>query len=157
MQKKKLSNRKLILLSLLVVALLILFTGVLWALFGHNQEKARKASKNYIVSSQNKNEKYNVSTALKGDHFISDYRFKDIELYSYDGFTTFSMKVVNQGDKDLEEQTFQVVFLTKEKKKIATIPIIVPALKAKEENEIFSYTLLDVMDAYDFKFVKEET
>lgn len=154
MKDQKKSNTRALLWCLLSFALFLLLVSVLWLLSTHL--KNTKKAENYIVSKENKEEKYNISEKIKQDHPYEDFLIQNAELTSYEKLSTFSAQVINQSGIDTEEKIYQVIFLNKKGQEIGTIKMVISPLKAQESNMVVTDTTLNIIDAYDFKITREK-
>lgn len=153
-------KRKIVIWVLVVVAFLLIGSSVVMMLLpnmegpkGENPSSKPSPEEIYYIESDGQFKKNN-SEKLRSQKEKDGLIFTEIDLTDAGVNTAFTANVTNITEQDQEAKRYKIVFVDKENKKIAEIPLAVPALKAKETNIVITETLLDVVNAYDFQIIE---
>lgn len=95
-------------------------------------------------------EKQNNSENLLKDREFDGLLIKEIQLYTQNGMTEFTAKVINDTGKDFSGKIVNLKFTNKDGSDYAQLEVYMPEIKAGGTNFINAATTADIANAYDF-------
>lgn len=95
-------------------------------------------------------EKQNNSENLLKDREFDGLLIKEIQLYTKNGMTEFTAKVINDTGKDFPGKIVNLKFTNEDGSDYAQLEVYMPEIKAGGTNFINAATTADIANAYDF-------
>ena len=167
-------NKKILYIFIIILIVFIVVFGIIFMLNRNNENESfsnKILTEEHIVNEVEKGqeshdtiqkdnlenaelingEKYNTSEALLKERTWNELLLKDIELYSENGMTVFSVNVVNETNKDIEDQVIQVLFKDNEGNVYGKVNGYIGDIKAENTKKLYITTSNDYTNAYDFE------
>lgn len=101
-------------------------------------------------------EKHNTSEKLLEERTWNNLLIKDIKLYSENGNTVFQANVVNQTDKDIEDQVIEVMFKNSDGTIYGRTKGYIGDIQPGNTKQLYITTSNDFVNAYDFEIKTSE-